>query len=175
MIRSAEISACQRYRYSLQRVWSEKSLWLNVCMFTPSRADAGRDDPTILTLIGFAKAWGYGGLEVINLRAWRASRPRDLFAAEADGLDTVGGFNMQFWLRAAGRARAWNDSILVGWGNNAPKADVDEFLETIGPDIQLICLGRTAAGAPIHPSARGTHRIPRDRLPIIYREKGFRS
>lgn len=171
MIRTAEISACQRYRYSLKREWDVRLPKLIVCMLNPSRADAERDDPTILRLIAFAKSWGYGGLEVINLRSWRASRPRDLFAAEAEHLDTVGAFTAQYWERAARQAHDRGTPILIAWGNNAPETDVADFLETMGPDIELICLGHTNLGAPIHPAARGRHRVPDDIKPVRFKQR----
>lgn len=136
-------------------------------MLNPSRADAEQDDPTILALIWFAQLWGYGGIEVINLRSWRASRPRYLFAAEADGIDTIGPANEAAWRDMRTYARCNNLPILVAWGNNAPGADVARFAAFFDGHA-LICLGTTGAGAPIHPAARGKHRIPRDQQPILY-------
>lgn len=174
MYRAAAISACKRYRTHLVRRWGPGAR-LVVCMLNPSRADAELDDPTILALILFAMAWGYGGIEVINLRAWRTSSPRDLFAAEADGIDTIGPDNEASWYGMRTYARCNNLPILVAWGNNAPAADVARFSDFFGrtafgvvPTVQLICLGTTARGAPIHPAARGKHRVPRDQQPIHY-------
>lgn len=44
-------------------------------MLNPNRADEVSDNPTIRRCIGFAKSWGYGGLEVANLLAYRAKTP----------------------------------------------------------------------------------------------------
>lgn len=74
MISKANISACDRYSYSLERVW-DKGGYKNLCLFimlNPSTADAHIDDPTIRRCIGFAKSWGYGGILVGNLYAFRA-------------------------------------------------------------------------------------------------------
>lgn len=75
--RSAVISACGFYRYSLTRRWSEDQLlyWI---MLNPSTADASKDDPTIRKCIGFAKHNGFGGIRIFNLFAWRATDPREL-------------------------------------------------------------------------------------------------
>lgn len=47
-------------------------------MLNPSTADAEIDDPTITRCIGFAKSWGFGGLMVGNLWAYRATDPKEL-------------------------------------------------------------------------------------------------
>lgn len=167
MFRAATISHCGRYRSHLVRRWEAGRDRLVVCMLNPSSADAERDDPTILALMHYARAWGCGGIEVINLRAWRTSSPRDLFAAEADGIDTIGPGNEAAWAAMRTYARCNNLPILAAWGNNAPAADVARFARFFDGHA-LICLGTTAFGAPIHPAARGKHRIPRDQQPIPY-------
>lgn len=167
MHRAATISPCGRYRTHLVRRWEFGRDRLIVCMLNPSRADADIDDPTILTLIHFARAWGCGGIEVINLRAWRTSSPRELYAVEADGIDTIGPGNEAAWRDMRTYAHCNNLPILAAWGNNALPADVARFA-TFFDGITLISLGTTQAGAPMHPAARGKHRIPRDQQPIPY-------
>ena len=44
-----------------------------VIMLNPSTADADQDDSTIRRLIGFAKRWGNGVLNVVNLYAYRST------------------------------------------------------------------------------------------------------
>ena len=57
-------------------------------MLNPSRADAQTKDPTITRSINFALSWGYGRLEVVNLFAYRTSKPSLLKqAAEPIGRD----------------------------------------------------------------------------------------
>lgn len=76
--RSAEISPCGKYRYSLKRRWHAAQPSVNFVMLNPSTADATIDDPTVRKCIVYAKAWGYGGIVVTNLFALRATDPREL-------------------------------------------------------------------------------------------------
>ena len=78
---SKEANVDGHYRYMLGRQWGAPPflLWM---MLNPSTADATEDDPTIRRCSGFAKHWGFGGLVVVNLFAFRATNPADLRAAE---------------------------------------------------------------------------------------------
>lgn len=172
MIRDAVISPCGRYRYSLVRQWDTAKPRLIVCMLNPSSADTERDDPTILALIHFARTWGYGGFQVINLHAFRTSRPADLFHAQERGIDTFGPSNWTWWMNARCYALAAGSPLLVAWGNHPAPVDQVRFLSHF-VQVPWICLGLTKYGAPIHPAARGKHRIPRDQQPIPYKHEAF--
>lgn len=74
----ARLSSDGQYRYWLARVWDRSTESVVFVMLNPSTADATVDDPTIRRCIGFAKAWGYGGLIVVNLFAYRATNPKEL-------------------------------------------------------------------------------------------------
>ena len=79
-----------------------------------------------------------------NLYAWRATRPKDLFAAT----DPVGPANDR-WLRSLAR-RA--DRIIVAWGAHAPVARSEAVSRLLARyDKPLLALGSTAAGQPRHP------------------------
>lgn len=72
--KNAVISDCDNYRYALYRKIShenEKSLCF-ICL-NPSTADAEKDDRTVKRCIDYAQGWGYGGLYIVNLFAWRAT------------------------------------------------------------------------------------------------------
>lgn len=81
--RTTVFSPCRNYRYVLWRQWDE--------MFNPSYLM--QDDPTIRRVIGFAKAWGFGGLCMTNLFAWRDTKPGNMKLAP----DPVGPENNR-WL-----------------------------------------------------------------------------
>lgn len=91
MIRTAVVSQCGLYRYTLRRVWDEALPVLVFVMLNPSTADALVDDATIRKCVGFASRRGFGGIQVVNLFAYRATDPRDLRAADwAVGPDNDG-------------------------------------------------------------------------------------
>lgn len=167
MRRSAEISACGRYRYSLEREWDKWRSPLSVCMLNPSTADGLGDDPTLLALIHFARLWGYGGLYVVNLFAWRSSSPADMMAAA----DPVGPRNVEAIGLAMLQAAVGRSPMLAAWGNGGSYRNASAELIRRANDfsIDLMCLGTTQDGSPKHPLARGKHFIPRDQQPILWR------
>ena len=73
--RNAFIDGTGNYRYLLTRSWAPLLPRCCFVMFNPSTADGLVDDPTIRRCIGFAQRWGYGGLDVVNLFAWRCPFP----------------------------------------------------------------------------------------------------
>lgn len=143
---TAKISEDGRYRYLLTRTW-EESVWpLAFIMLNPSTADAHQDDPTIRRCIGFAKRFGFGGITVANLYAYRATKPADLWRAA----DPVGPEN-DGMLSGLLRSRAEADVLAIAaWGANAKPDRVRAVLSLPGAD-RLQCLGVTKAGAPRHP------------------------
>lgn len=164
MERSAVIDG--PYRYEARRVWDANKPLLVVCMLNPSTADHLRDDPTVLTLIHFAKLWGYGGLVIVNLFAFRTSKPAEL-ANAADPFGPENGRHLVAAINIAVEA----GRLLVAWGNGGDMRGYDRHFVHRARlrGLELICLGTTAAGHPKHPLARGYHRIPRDQQPIEWR------
>lgn len=143
MYSHAIISDCKKYRYRLIR--GEGDL-LAVCMLNPSKADAEINDPTITRLLGYAKREGLGGIDVMNLFAWRDTDPANLKERECVGPlndDFLSVLSLQY------------DRILVGWGslkkNPLPgrAKRVAELLTAHG--ASLVCLGVNGDGSPRHP------------------------
>jgi len=82
-VATATFDATRTYRYRLSRTWDPSGRrWRSSCS-NPSTADADVLDPTVRRCVGFALAWGFGSLEVVNLFAFRATDPRDLVRADA--------------------------------------------------------------------------------------------
>lgn len=150
----ARLSDDTRHRYTLGRRWGDGPHAVFV-MLNPSTADADQDDPTIRRCVAFARAWGLDGIHVVNLYAWRATQPADLWLAA----DPVGPENDYFLACAAAEAAHSGLPIIAAWGANARPERVAHVLTIRGMD-RLTALGVTKDGAPKHPLARGCHRIP---------------
>ena len=133
-----------KYRYSLWREWRPGGKRVAFILPNPNRADAVRDDPTIRRCVGFARSWGCGSVEVVNLFAFRTGDPRRLRGTH----EPVGPANDRYLLKAC--RRAWK--IVAGWGNHGGLGDRDrQVLRLLGDRIGLYCLGITRQRQPRHP------------------------
>ena len=136
----AYISACKRYRYSLWRQWAEGSSVMFVGL-NPSTADATIDDPTIRRCIGFARAWGYGGLIMTNLFAWRDTSPRNMMAA----YDPIGLDNDRVLQESQCKAAL----TVAAWGAHGAYLGRGSFVRQLLPRMHYLRL--TKNGHPGHP------------------------
>ena len=73
MQQSAIISECGNYRYELKRIWDDSKPWVLFVCLNPSTADHEKEDNTSRVCINYAKRWGYGGLVIANLFAYRST------------------------------------------------------------------------------------------------------
>jgi hypothetical protein len=142
--RTATFSSDYRYRYTLGRVWDDSLPVLVWVLLNPSTADADIDDQTIRKCTEFARRWGYGGITVVNLFAYRSTTPDALYSVDAP----IGSDN-DSTIIAACRGR----DVVCGWGTNGglrQRADhVLTLLRAIG--VQPKCLRVNADGSPMHP------------------------
>lgn len=139
----AVYSECGAYRYSLWRRWGPGPTQLYI-MLNPSTASEQRNDPTVGRCETRARAAGMGGFAVVNLFAWRATRPQDLKSATAP----VGPDNDRTITEAVAKA----DQVICAWGvygahmNRGP--DVAQSLQE---QAKIFHLGLTKGGHPRHP------------------------
>jgi hypothetical protein len=137
-------SLCGQYRFRLRRRWGagRDLCWV---MLNPSTATEARNDPTIERCERRARAMGFDGLAIVNLFAFRATRPVDLFAAE----DPVGQGNADVVVETAQKAGL----VVCGWGVHGgfrgQGAAMARDLRTAG--CALTTLGLTRDGHPRHP------------------------
>ena len=159
----AVISDCGAYRYTLWRRWDEALDRLVWVMLNPSTADAETDDMTIRKCTGFALRWGFGGIEVVNLFAYRATKPLDLRLAK----DPVGPRNNTWLEKVLGVS-----PTVVAWGGSVPGGQLagERFvlvrkLLAQSPLNAVWSLGRTQSGHPRHPS-RLSYATQREPWPV---------
>lgn len=146
--REAVLSPCRTYRYSLSRTWDDDlspCLWV---MLNPSTADAMVDDPTVRRCMAFSKAWGSGGIIVVNLFAFRAADPATLVRARNLGCDIRGPERDEHILSALGVC----DVVVCAWGAHSLAVEgAPHVLSLVASHAEVSCLGRTQSGAPKHP------------------------
>ncbi len=146
MTTSAVLSDDGAYRYYLSRVWEDSAEKLVFVMLNPSTADAEADDPTIRKCIGFARRFGFGGIEVVNLFAYRATKPEALRDPDADPV----GPDNDHYLRNVCR----NRFVVCAWGalGRVYYARVQEVLRLL-EDVSAVAvsLALTKHGHPQHP------------------------
>lgn len=175
----ATISADGLYRYRLWREWRQTStptknwdwmkeddgktivkdgagkpvgspksvLWV---MLNPSTADGKKDDPTIRKCVKFSKTWGYDRMEVVNLFAYRATKPNVILSMGGrEGFDPVGDRNQMNVERAVSIAGL----IILAWGTNGSHLGQDQtMLGWLDQKIKLCrVLAVTKDGHPKHP------------------------
>lgn len=144
MIKGAVISNGGLYRYGLSRIWNEEGKKVMFMMLNPSTADAEKDDPTTRRCINYAKSWGYGGLYVGNLFAYRSTKPEGLFKV----FDPVGPEN-DYWISVMAQ-RSY--IVVCAWGN---KRIIEKMRPEHRPldfvDNSLYYLELSKDGIPKHP------------------------
>lgn len=112
----AELSDDGRYRYTLERAWASIPRYVLWIMLNPSTADASTNDATIRRCLGFARSWGYTGILVGNLYAYRSTNPRELWRQAGAGVDVVGPENMRHVTGLLRRAAL----VVCAWGQPGP-------------------------------------------------------
>ena len=141
----AAYSDCERYRYTLTRVWDPRAPRAAFIMLNPSTATEAQNDPTVERCERRARALGFGAFRVLNIFAYRATDPRAMRAAIAP----IGRHNDAAILDAL----PWADRVVCAWGTHGAHLgrgpQVAAMLNTTG--TPLFHLGLTKHGHPKHP------------------------
>ncbi|RWO57153.1 DUF1643 domain-containing protein [Mesorhizobium sp.] len=172
--KGADLSRCGKYRYRLWREWrlhpepAQWEMWTDesrkplldgagqqlgepkACVFimlNPSTAGGEEDDPTIRRCVGFARAWGYDRLEVLNLFAYRATDPKALLSLNHDD-DPVGESNLSAFNRVLGLPVG---IVICAWGAHGGHLGQDETAIGWLGSHRRFALGLTKGGHPKHP------------------------
>lgn len=142
MISSADFSPCRTYRYALWRRWdSDHADYAMFVGLNPSTADETLNDPTIRRCIAFAKDWGYSGLCMTNIFAYRVTDPAVMKAVA----DPVGPDNDRWLAQCAERAGV----VIAAWGTHGVHMGRAETVKRLLPSLSYLRL--TKDGHPGHP------------------------
>ena len=142
----AVFSPCRKYRYWLWRRWGEAGCdEVTFIGLNPSTADELSDDPTIRRCINFAKKWGFGQLNMLNIFAYRATDPKVMKAAA----DPVGEENEYAIVTVCQGSKL----VIAAWGAHGSYRDQDRRVIELAEKYfgGLDCLGTTKHGFPKHP------------------------
>lgn len=150
MEKAAEISSCGRYRYTLARIWDPDLPCVAFIGLNPSTADATQDDPTLNRCIQYAEAWGYGGVWMVNLFAFRATSPGDMKSAD----DPVGPDNDVALQSVCGAA----DLVIAAWGNHGSFHKRSHQVRAMLKGLHCLKVNKT--GEPAHPLYQRKSALP---------------
>jgi hypothetical protein len=142
MMKDALITEDTVYRYWLSRIWNEDKPRIIFIMLNPSTADHMIDDPTIKRVIQFSMDWGYGGVYVVNLYAYRSTKPKGLETTS----DPVGPENRKHILTLIQNKELKVDRVVYAWGNGEKEPD---WLREIVKEP--FCIALSKKGIPRHP------------------------
>lgn len=163
-VSGALFSECRQYRYRLWRSWDTSKPVLGFVGLNPSTADETVDDNTMRKCQAFARAWGFGRFEMLNLFAWRSTDPHGLLCAA----EPVGADNDRHLVDGA---RAC-DRLVLAWGSHTflgelltKRAGIVRTAISNGRDVGV--LGVNKDGSPKHPLYLSVPKSPFQRLTVL--------
>lgn len=157
--RTAIFSMDDQYRYTLRIVWDAR---LALCQFVglnPSTADEMKDDPTLRRVKEFARMWGYGGIIMTNIFAFRSTDPKPLYSMEKKA---VGGYNDKWLVDTSTHC----DRVIAAWGVHGQLIERGKQVAAMLGPKKLYCMGLTAEGFPKHPLYLKRELVPKPYWPF---------
>ena len=151
MLPKAILSDDRLYRYILTRTWDITKPYIIFVGLNPSTADETDDDNTIKKLMRYAKRWGYGGIIMTNIFAFRATEPKDMKKAE----DPIGPDNDRYLANMLSSGVA--TTVVAMWGNHGVYKGREERVRQLLNEmefkgyISVKCFEISKQGQPKHP------------------------
>lgn len=109
----------------------------------PSTADATKLDPTLTRWRNYCRDWGYGWAYTVNVRAWRATDPKDV---PTDPI-AVGPDNLRYIREAAAAA----DLIVAGYGKLGGDLGTQMAQVAAMASRKPVCCLQNIDHSPAHP------------------------
>lgn len=143
-VKGAAFSDDRKYRYCLWRIWDNSKPKVMFIGLNPSTANEHGDDPTIRRVISFAKAWGYGGVYMLNCFPYVSTDPKKLVANVSDEQERMN----QDWLH---RCSEWSEEVVFAWVSFTVIRLFGKVSDIITkfPDATVLSINKD--GSPKHP------------------------
>lgn len=156
-ITGAKFSECRQYRYRLWRVWDATLPRALFVMMNPSTADEVSDDPTVMRQQRRVRGWPIngidmpvcGGVEVVNIFAWRETYSTNLPGLVHQGVDIIGPDNDSAIVEAVKSSAV----VICGWGMPGSLLGRGKTVLKLIKDVggKPYCLRLNDDGSPQHP------------------------
>jgi hypothetical protein len=150
-----EISVCRRYRYQLWYPTGVANPTGNIALgvfANPSTATANELDPTMTRWLNYCRAWGYRWAGVVNVRAYRATDPKDL----PPDPEAIGPENGQRIIEACHMASL----VVCGWGKLGGARGLAVLAAIRSHGIVPTALKLNRDGSPGHPLYLRANLVP---------------
>lgn len=140
----AIIDKTRKYRYLLWRTWDDTKSYASFILLNPSKANKNKSDLTVDKCLAFAQKWELGGIEIVNLFAYRSPKKEILKTIS----DPIGPENDRYILESVKNASL----VVAGWGNDGLYLNRDqEVMNLVKDHCILYCLLKNKSGCPTHP------------------------
>lgn len=143
----------KKYRYTFKsKTWNDNQLACLFIMLNPSTADENLDDATTYKCRRIAEKNDFGSFRIVNLFAWRATKPIELKNAG----DPIGPENDKTILEEIKKIKKNGGKIIVAWGDGEGFKKLEnrakEVLAILKKEkVQIWILGETNNRNPWHP------------------------
>lgn len=155
----AVFSDCEKYRYRLWRGWEQGHGRCLFIMLNPSTATELVLDNTIRRCMGYAKDWGYAGIEICNLFAYRATKPADM----KKQVHPIGLANNEILKAMAMVTDQEGGQIICAWGAEGKYLGRGLAVAEMLSEYPLYYLALNDDGSPKHPLYQ-----PKDLQPSLW-------
>ena len=146
----ALFSEDNNYRFALWRIWDKELPMVMFIGLNPSVANHEKDDPTIRRVKSFAKAWGYGGVYMLNLFTYVTPYPVKLLGHYNDPVCMDDSYLIQYANKS--------EKIIFAWGSFAEARRRSEHIINLFPGAYALSVNGN--GSPKHPLYVAGNTIP---------------
>jgi len=143
---TATMSDNDEYRYRLVKIWDWNLKIAGIIMLNPSKADVIKVDATVMNITNYLIDNGYGGIDIVNLYAYRTTDPRFLTNRDQQ-FESIN----NDYIHEVTKDR---DIMIIAWGsdNNKYKTRKREVERILLPySEKLKCFEDESGKQPRHP------------------------